>query len=75
VLAGGPPPRRVTIRNVAQGNTGLQLRRSIHAARVPKVDAPELARRLAIHAAASSFSLAPLPAGLMSELPAVWPAR
>jgi flagellar biosynthesis protein FlhB len=74
VLAGGPPPRRVTIRNVAQGNTGLQLQRSTYAARVPKVDAPELARRLATHAAASSFSLAPLPAALMSELAVVWPA-
>lgn len=75
VLAGGPPPRRVTVRTVAQGNTGLQVRRSIHATRVPQVDAPELARRLATHAAANSFTLTPLPAGLLSELAAIWPSR
>ena len=75
VLAGGPPPRRVTVRTVAQGNTGLQLRRSTYAARVPQVDAPELARRLATHAAASSLSLTPVPAGLMDELAAIWPQR
>jgi flagellar biosynthesis protein FlhB len=75
VLAGGPPPRRLTVRTVAQGNTGLQVRRSTYAARVPQVDSPDLARRLAAHAGASSLSLTPLPAALMEELMAIWPSK
>ena len=75
VLAGGPPPRRLTVRTMAQGNTGNQLRRSAYAARVPQVDAPELARRLATHAAGTPLSLTPLPAALMNELAAIWPAE
>ena len=40
VLAGGPPPRRVTVRTVIKGNAGLKLRRSAEASQVAQVDAP-----------------------------------
>jgi len=69
VLTGGPPPRRVTVRTVAQGSVGLRLRRSAEASQVPHVDAPDLARRLARRPAPGS----PLAAELMAELAAIWP--
>ena len=47
ILAGGPPPRRITIRAATKGNPGLRLRRSAEALKIPQVDAPDLARRLA----------------------------
>lgn len=75
VLAGGPPPRRLTLRTIAQGNTGRRLRQTAHAARMPHVDAPELVRRLAAHAAADPLARTPVPAALMSELSALWPSR
>jgi flagellar biosynthetic protein FlhB len=69
VLAGGPPPRRVTVRTVVSGSTGLRLRRSPEARQIPVVDAPELARRLARRPATNS-SVASL---LMADLAAIWP--
>lgn len=75
VLAGGPPPRRVTIRTVAQGNTGVHIRTSLSASRLPQIDAPDLARRLAQHAAASALLPAVLPAELLAEVAAVWPSE
>jgi flagellar biosynthetic protein FlhB len=74
VLAGGPPSRPVTVRTAAQGNTGLQLRRSATATRLPLVEAPELARRLARHASSGSPLPLPLPAELAAEVAGVWPA-
>ncbi len=68
VLAGGPPPRRVTIRNVAQGTTGNGVRRTALATRLPQFASPELARRVARHAASSGHLPATLPADLTSEL-------
>ncbi len=47
VLAGGPPPLRVTLRNVAQRKTGLKVERAIAAAGLPEVTAAGLACRLA----------------------------
>jgi len=75
VLAGGPPPRRVTVCNVAQGTTGKGVRRSALAVRLPQVDAPDLARRLARHAASGALLPAALPVELMVEVAAVWPAK
>src|SRR5271165_1681153 len=75
VLAGGPPPRRLTLRSVAQGATGLQLRRTAGALRVPQLDAPDLARRLARHVASGALLPATLPVELMVEVAAVWPAK
>ena len=45
VIAGGPPPRRVSIRTVAKGGTGLKLRRLAEANGIPRVDDGALAQR------------------------------
>ncbi len=47
VLAGGPPPRKVSIRSSAHGTAGQKLRKSASASNLPLVDAPELAFALA----------------------------
>jgi len=75
VLAGGPPPRRVTVCNVAQGTTGKGVRRSALALWLPQVDAPDLARRLARHAASGAHWPAALPVELMLDVAAIWPAK
>jgi len=75
VLAGGPPPRRLTLRSVAQGSTGLQLRRTAGTLRVPQFDAPALALRLARQASAQPTMPTSLPAELAAEIAALWPAR
>ena len=71
VLSGGPPPRRIAIRTAARGEAGQRLRRSTEAARIPSVEAAELARLLARH---SSSSLV-VPAERIADLAAVWPAQ
>ncbi|MBV8217515.1 MAG: EscU/YscU/HrcU family type III secretion system export apparatus switch protein, partial [Solirubrobacterales bacterium] len=75
VLAGGPSPRRLTLRSIAQGTTGLQLRRTAGALRVPQLDAPGLALRLARQASAQSAMPAPVPAELVAEIAAIWSAK
>jgi flagellar biosynthetic protein FlhB len=70
VLAGGPPPRRVSITATAGGRAGLHLRRSAEAMKVPQVDAGDLARSLARRAVPGS----PIPAERLAELAAIWPA-
>ena len=47
VLAGGPPPRKVTIRSSAHGPAGQKLRKAALAANLTLVEAPDLARTLA----------------------------
>jgi flagellar biosynthetic protein FlhB len=74
VLAGGPPPRRVTVRTAAQANTGLQLRRSAAAARLKVVDAPEAALLLARHATSGAKLPLTLPDRLIHQVAAVWPS-
>jgi flagellar biosynthetic protein FlhB len=71
VLSGGPPPRRVLIRAAARTAAGLRLRRSAEAAKIPHVEDTRLAQRLAQHPV-SGLSI---PAELIAELAAVWPAR
>lgn len=68
VLAGGPPPRRVSIRSAAQGPQGLRLRSSAESARIPQVDDPELARRLA----SLRTPALPVPAELHGPLARAW---
>jgi flagellar biosynthetic protein FlhB len=75
VLAGGPPPRRLTLRSIAQGATGLQLRRTAEALRVPQLDAPDLALRLARQASGQPAMPTPVPAELAAEFAAIWPAK
>lgn len=70
VLAGGPPPRRVSLRTALNGPQGLKLRNSAEQAKVPKVEAPDLARRLAGRAG----PMLPLPAEAIVELASIWPA-
>ena len=69
VLAGGPPPRRVASRWAARGIAGARVRRSAEARKLPLVDAPDLARRLA-HRRAPGLAL---PADALAELAALWP--
>lgn len=69
VIAGGPPPRRVSIRNVAKGGTGLKLRRLAEANGIPRVDDGALAQRLARRPASGSA----IAAELIAELAAIWP--
>ncbi len=71
VLTGGPPPRRVTVRTVARGIAGLQLRRSAESNQVYLLDAPKLAHRLASRPASGS----PVATDLLVDLAAVWPPR
>jgi flagellar biosynthetic protein FlhB len=71
VLTGGPPPRRVTIRMVARGATGLKLRRSAEANQVHLLDSPRLAHRLASRPVSGS----PVAAELLADLAAVWPVQ
>lgn len=70
VLGGGPPPRRVTVRTAVKGHAGMRLRRSAEANKIPQLDAPDLARRLARRPSSRS----PLAAELIAELAAVWPS-
>jgi flagellar biosynthetic protein FlhB len=69
VLTGGPPPRKVTIRIIARGSSGLRLRRSAETNQVSMIDAPNLARRLASRPMAGST----LAAELLADLAAIWP--
>ncbi len=71
VVAGGPPPRRVTIQTTAATSRGLRLRRSAERSRVPHVNDPGLAARLAQHPAGRL----PIPAERLSELAAIWPPQ
>ena len=45
VVAGGPPPRRITVRSVARGAAGASLRRTAERAGLVSIDAPELAQK------------------------------
>ncbi len=67
VLAGGPPPRRLTIRSTANGATGARLRKAAGKANVPNLEAPALALALARHRSPV------VPAELMAALAQEWP--
>ena len=70
VLAGGPPPRPVSLRSAVQGASGLHLRMAAEAAKLPQVAAPDFARRLIGRRAPAL----PLPAEILAELASIWPA-
>jgi flagellar biosynthetic protein FlhB len=74
VVAGGPPPRRLSIRSIAQGAAGLRLRNLAGHTQVPEVAAPALARRLARRLASRRAPALPLAAEDVAALAAVWPA-
>jgi flagellar biosynthesis protein FlhB len=69
VLGGGPPPKRITVRTVVKGSAGLRLRRSAEAGRLPHIESPDLARRLARRPSSRS----PIAALVIAELAAIWP--
>jgi flagellar biosynthetic protein FlhB len=71
LLAGGPPPRRVTVRNVARGAAAAFLRRAAERAGVPRAESPELAQLLARGPSIG----ATLPSADASALAAIWPAK
>jgi flagellar biosynthetic protein FlhB len=71
ILTGGPPPRRVSVREAARTAAGIRLRRAAEAAKVPHVLDAELARRLAQHPVGGY----PLPADRIADLAAIWPPR
>jgi flagellar biosynthetic protein FlhB len=65
VLAGGPPPRHVSVRSVVTGPTGVRLRRAAESAGLPTASAPGLALRLARRP--------PPTPELLAALAALWP--
>lgn len=67
VLAGGPPPRRVSIRSSAHGIAGQKLRRAAAALNLPQIEAPTLARALA------HLRTPIIPPELLPLLRAAWP--
>jgi flagellar biosynthetic protein FlhB len=69
VLAGGPPPRPVSVRSIVTGPAGERLRQSSALSRLQVLDAPGLARKLAQRPP----RLPPTPE-LLAELAAVWNA-
>lgn len=71
LIAGGPPPNRITIRNVARGAAASLLRRDAERAGVPTVVSALVARHLAL----GPTSGASLPPHIVSELASVWPTR
>lgn len=69
ILAGGPPPRRVSVRSILTGAAGESLRRAADPAKVPLRDAPDLAVRLARR---RPPGLPPTPE-LLAEIADLWP--
>jgi flagellar biosynthesis protein FlhB len=68
-LAGGPPPRRVSIRLVSKGPAGFRLRMLAGRSGVPRVNEPDLAAQLARYRAARQ----PVPQAVLDALAAAWP--
>ena len=69
ILAGGPPPRRVTIRSSANGATGHRLRKSADAAKVPTLESLPIALALA------RLRTPVVPPELMASLASEWPTE
>jgi flagellar biosynthesis protein FlhB len=70
VIAGGPPPRRVSVRTVAKGGAGLRLRRRAESSGLPEIEDAGMAQRLAGRPSAGSA----IAAELIADLAAIWPA-
>jgi type III secretory pathway component EscU len=71
ILAGGPPPKPVSVRSAADGATGARLRRSAESARLRVVEDAGLASRLARLSTKPDRALTP---AQMAEIAASWPA-
>jgi flagellar biosynthetic protein FlhB len=68
ILAGGPPPRRVTIRSSANGATGRRMIRSAETANLARLDSPAMALGLA------RLGSPVVPPELLAGLASAWPA-
>lgn len=69
VLDGGPPPRKVGVRTIVDGPAGLRLRLAADKAGLPRLEAADLARRIARRKPASL----PLTPDLLAEVAPRWP--
>jgi flagellar biosynthetic protein FlhB len=69
VIAGGPPPRRVSIRTIAKGGSGLRLRNRAEKHGLSQAEDATLAQRLARRPSAGSA----IAAELIADLAAIWP--
>ena len=67
ILAGGPPPRRITVRSSANGATGRRMIRSVDSANLDRLDSPGLAMALA------RLRTPVVPPELLAGLAASWP--
>ena len=72
VLAGGPPPGKVSVRSAADGSTGAKLRRSAEQGKVSTVERPDLARQLARLASKPNQTLT---AEILADLASIWPVK
>lgn len=69
VLAGGPPPRPLSIRSIVTGPAGEKLRQLAEQSQLPQIAAPALTRRLAQHRPPHL----PLTADVMAKIRRIWP--
>jgi len=74
VLGGGPPPRKVSIRAVGRGASGATIRKAALRAKLPRVEARQLALGVAAQPQSASAKAAVRDPLLLSQLRAVWPA-
>lgn len=75
VLGGGPPPRKVSIRLVARGASGVSIRKAAPRAKVPRLEARLLAQTLAALPRESSAKAAVRDPLILSQLRSVWPVN
>lgn len=72
VLCGGPPPRKVFVRISARGKSAATIRRAIRQAKLPELEAPQLALRIASAPAPSPRAAIADPL-LIAQLRGAWP--
>jgi flagellar biosynthetic protein FlhB len=70
VIAGGPPPRPLSIRTIVSGAAGEKLRQLAETSHVPQKSAPAITRQLAQRGSPDSR----LDSRLIAEISLVWPS-
>ena len=71
VLGGGPPPKQITFRAIANGSAGRRMRQAAETVGLARHDAPELALSLATRRSPGQ----PIPPEVARELTAAWPVQ